>query len=399
MPFVMQTSLLRATFALTGALLTSPIWAAPCGTIAAPTACTVVAGNVTFTFSSFALSNAGASGGATLYGAGDVAIDVSTGGGTTGLLTFAKPAGAPSSVYFANSGGESHFTITYQVTISPAAPGTVEFDPLAVVNFGPSSALGNGVAAAQMIPETTPGTSCQVVRNVNGVTPGNCSLPPSQPLTLDVGDIVQLNGGQGASNVSFASITNLISALHSGAPPTVGASKVSSLVTDLNGNGQANPGDTVGYLVTLGNTGDGDANAVQFQDAPDPNTTLVVGSVTTTQGTVTTGNTAGDGAIAVNLGTLAPASAVAVGYHVTIDDPLPAGVTSVVNQGQVLGGNFTTVPTDDPATAQPADATTTPVAGFGVVAIPTLEGAGMAILGLLLAGVATRTLLRRRRTR
>jgi hypothetical protein len=50
---------------------------------------------------------------------------------------------------------------------------------------------------------------------------------------------------------------------------------------------------------------------------------------------------------------------VTITFDVTINSPLPPGVTQVANQGRVTGSNFATVLTDDPDTATPADSTIT----------------------------------------
>ena len=42
-----------------------------------------------------------------------------------------------------------------------------------------------------------------------------------------------------------------------------------------------------------------------------------------------------------------------------IGDPLPVGVTSVMNQASISGSNIVTVLTDDPGTVTPGDATVT----------------------------------------
>jgi uncharacterized repeat protein (TIGR01451 family) len=144
--------------------------------------------------------------------------------------------------------------------------------------------------------------------------------------------------------------------------PIVTVTKTDALQQDVDGDGNADPGDTIRYTVVLENSGNGNALNVFFDDTPDPNTALVNGSVTTTLGTVTTGNTAGDTSVAVDVGTLPGYGGTAtIVFDVQVDDPFTLGVASVSNQGSASGGNFTTVQTDDPATAAPTDATVTPV--------------------------------------
>lgn len=64
-------------------------------------------------------------------------------------------------------------------------------------------------------------------------------------------------------------------------PPALAATKVDALTVDDDGDGLADPGDTLTYTVTITNTG-GEAISVDFDDTVDANTTLVGGSVSAT---------------------------------------------------------------------------------------------------------------------
>ncbi|MFN8485318.1 MAG: hypothetical protein U0768_19950 [Anaerolineae bacterium] len=150
------------------------------------------------------------------------------------------------------------------------------------------------------------------------------------------------------------------------AAPLIAASKTDFLLVDADNSGSASPGDTLLYSVIIRNTGNTAATNVQFSDTPDPNTTLVINSVTTTQGTITSGN-AGVPPVTVNIGTIAANGVVTITFQVRIANPLPAGVTQVANQGFVSGDNFPTTPTDNPKTPQPNDPTITPVTTAPVI--------------------------------
>ena len=63
------------------------------------------------------------------------------------------------------------------------------------------------------------------------------------------------------------------------ADPNVSASKTEVITDDVNGNGKADPGDTITYTVIIDNTGNMDALKVSFSDTVDPNTNLVPGSI------------------------------------------------------------------------------------------------------------------------
>ncbi|KPV46583.1 hypothetical protein SE17_43170, partial [Kouleothrix aurantiaca] len=117
-------------------------------------------------------------------------------------------------------------------------------------------------------------------------------------------------------------------------------------------NNQPSPGDTLIYQITISNSGNTAALGVLYTDTPDANTTLVPGSVQTDAGTVTGGNT-GTPPVAVQIGTLAVGSTVTISYRTTINNPLPAGVTRLENQGLVASSNHPPVRTNDPTTPRP----------------------------------------------
>jgi uncharacterized repeat protein (TIGR01451 family) len=156
--------------------------------------------------------------------------------------------------------------------------------------------------------------------------------------------------------------------------PVLTADKAVSLFTDLDNNGVSSPGDTLLYQVIIQNSGNTAATAVTFSETPDTNTRLVVGSVRTSQGTITGGN-AGIPPITVNIGVLPSGASVTISFLVTIDKPLPPGVTRLVNQGTVNSNELPPVPTNDPATPQGGDPTITPI-----VAAPVLEASKTDIL-------------------
>jgi uncharacterized repeat protein (TIGR01451 family) len=180
------------------------------------------------------------------------------------------------------------------------------------------------------------------------------------------------------------------------AAPAVTALKTVVLAVDVNGNGQANAGDTLKYTIVINNTGDQDASGVMYTNVAPANTALVVGSVTTTQGTVTTGNTAGDTSVLVNVGTIPGGGSVTVMFQVKINDPLPAGVTQITCQGTVTGTNIPPTPTDNPGTGTPGDPTSIPVA-LPPAPVPTLNEWGLLILLGSLMACALFTLRRQRR--
>jgi LPXTG-site transpeptidase (sortase) family protein len=161
---------------------------------------------------------------------------------------------------------------------------------------------------------------------------------------------------------------------HPYAAPLITDPKSDSLYADNDGSGVPSAGDALQYTITVENNGGSAATDVVFGDTPGADTSLVVGSVTTTQGIITSGNSPGDTSVSIDIGLLAPGDVVLITFRVTVDDPLPPGVDSVANQGLTSGGNFPSRPTDDPATSDPDDPTQTALS----IPAPELPATGFA---------------------
>ncbi|MEZ4554998.1 MAG: DUF11 domain-containing protein [Caldilineaceae bacterium] len=145
---------------------------------------------------------------------------------------------------------------------------------------------------------------------------------------------------------------------------------VAALAVDADQDGRPSPGDQLRYTVTITNAGKRNASGVNFVDIPDPNTTLVPGSVAVDggRGVVTKGNDAGDANVAVTIGALdGLGDSVTFVFAVTIHMPLPATVNNVVRQGIVGSDQLPNVLSDDPALPGAEDATVTPISAAAVI--------------------------------
>lgn len=149
------------------------------------------------------------------------------------------------------------------------------------------------------------------------------------------------------------------------------ATLTDTIVVDLDSDGVFDPGDSLSYTLIVTGGGDTVADTLNLTLAPDSLTTLDVGTVTTSQGSVTTGNTAGDSTIAVAIGDLAPGNSVTITFRVTANSVIPPGTTQVAAQGVVTGLNFSPFVTDDPDTVA-ADSTVTLMV-LNPLVRPTLE--------------------------
>lgn len=136
---------------------------------------------------------------------------------------------------------------------------------------------------------------------------------------------------------------------------TLTATMTDALLVDGGGVGNIDPGDVVRYTATISNLDDAldiATPGTSFVISPSGGS-LVVGSATTTQGTVTSGNSAGDSSVAVDIGTLNDAGTVTITFDIIVG----SGSNQISNQGTVgfLGG--ATVSTDDSATSDDCDST------------------------------------------
>jgi len=247
--------------------------------------------------------------------------------------------------------------------------------------------LEGGSEAEAFIKTLDPGAG---YATTNLVTVDTTGIPPtwstySIELTIDdglVGQLLQFGFTTRASNYEGSGI--IYDNLNFDVPSSsISARKTSSFILSLHdhdGSGDLSPGDTLEYSVVASNNDLGDALDVVVDDTPDPNTTLTVGTTTTTVGSVVSGNSGGDTSVSVAVGALGSGESVTVTFEVTINDPLPPGVETFSNNAVVTGSNF------DPVQSN----TTVNTLGEGAPSapIPTLSLSGMIVLTALLAATA-----------
>jgi uncharacterized repeat protein (TIGR01451 family) len=160
---------------------------------------------------------------------------------------------------------------------------------------------------------------------------------------------------------------------------TITATKTGTLLTDADTDGVISPGDTLQYLVHIHNNGSEVITDVVFTDTPDPNTSLVVGSVQATTGTITLGNNSGDTTVRVEVGVISSSQSVDIQYDAVITNPFPSGVVTVTNQG-VVSTTTGTTPTTDPVNPGPTVITVTKTAEDGIVSLSVVSSVGQCVL-------------------
>jgi uncharacterized repeat protein (TIGR01451 family) len=144
--------------------------------------------------------------------------------------------------------------------------------------------------------------------------------------------------------------------------------KTDFLSNDADGNNLVSPGDSLLYGIEATNLGELPVQQLQLMDTLDPNTALVVGSVQTTLGTVSQGNSPDDTRVTVAIATLAPGVRAILSFQVTIQ--AQPGDMQVENQAVATfatpaggPGGQTVMLSDDPETTAGMDATVTPLNG------------------------------------
>lgn len=140
--------------------------------------------------------------------------------------------------------------------------------------------------------------------------------------------------------------------------PALSAYLTGSLAVDADGNGVVSAGDTLGYRTTVTSVGTRDVTGIRFTLSPPAGTALVAGSVSTSQGSVTTGS-----AVDVALGTLAPYREATLDFRLRIDKPVPAGVSRITVNGTVTSAELDPIPTDDPSTITVGDGSVVVIGG------------------------------------
>jgi uncharacterized repeat protein (TIGR01451 family) len=149
-----------------------------------------------------------------------------------------------------------------------------------------------------------------------------------------------------------------------------------------NPTGYVNAGDVLTYTITVDNIGNLSATGVTLQDSIPANTAYISGSTTLNGASVSDVNGAMpyaterqiNGTGTTFAGVVPQGSTATVTFQVRVDDPLPATVTEIANQGTVryVGGPTGGVRTDDPTVAGSADPTKSPIANPRIVVTKAL---------------------------
>jgi uncharacterized repeat protein (TIGR01451 family) len=246
-------------------------------------------------------------------------------------------------------------TLVYTITLSNSGVGAFTdytFDENVPLGATLTGIGGAGVSLGCTLP-LTGNASCPVtVASVpaGGSTAVSVTFAIADPIPSGVANIVNSVSG-GHTDCGAAGNTCSVTT------PVAGGSVVAltKTVTDASGNGIAEPGETLTYQITLTNTGSSAATGYDVTDQLDPNTSFVsatnggahaAGIITWTGLTV-------PAQVGATPGTLVLTVAV------TVNTPIPSGVTRIVNQAMPTG------------TAPPTCSATPTPAGCAIVPTPS----------------------------
>ncbi|MEM8963802.1 MAG: Calx-beta domain-containing protein, partial [Acidobacteriota bacterium] len=153
------------------------------------------------------------------------------------------------------------------------------------------------------------------------------------------------------------------------AAPELAVSKRDVHELDLDGDGRVDAGDRIRYDLVVTNSGNIGASNVLLTDIVPTDTTLVLGSETTTHGFVAVA--VDNRSLEVQIGDAEVGDPVTVSFVVELDDPLPLRLEEIVNQATVSSTELADVLSDDPDTVAALDPTVTPIAETGDTAFCT----------------------------
>ena len=232
-----------------------------------------------------------------------------------------------------------------------------------------TSTLTVAVTAPELGSVTGPGIDCAV-----GATSDCTEVYPT-------GTVVQLVASPGSgsfagwggacSGTTTCSVTVVGDLNVSAAFGSLTLTKHGTLFTDANANGTVSPGDTLQYTLTIRNTSAVAVPNVGLSDRvgvpapyvgtdPPRSAALVDGSVTTTAGTITSGNHSGDADVGVTIATIPASGVVTVQYRATAH-PMMLDITHGVFIGPAvwndasLNGGAVKATDPDPPTSGPCN--------------------------------------------
>ncbi len=301
-------------------------------------------------------------------------------------------------------GAQADLSITKTDGLTNATAGQAITYTIVASNAGPSGVTGATVA------DTFPAALTGVTWTCVGAGGGTCTaagagsindlvnLPDSATVTYTVNATISPSFTGTLSNTATVTAPGGVTdpnPANDSATDTTTVAGQAAVTGTKEVAGDFSPGGAITYTVTLTNNGgspQGDNPGDELTDVLPPEVTLVSASATSGTAVANTGTNT----VTWN-GSIPAGGSVTITIDATID---PNASGDISNQGTIAfdadnnGTNESIGQTDDPAAGGPADPTVFGIV-VGTIAIPTLDGLGLMLLVLALAGAAF-ALLRRR---
>lgn len=237
--------------------------------------------------------------------------------------------------------------------------GTVDIDPNATLVPGSARTPDGGSAAFEAgdVAVTLPDIDGDASRTVTFDVAVRDPFPDGSSRVTAQGTIAATGlPNQATDDPALPGSTDPTRTTVSQPRPALTAALGGRLVVDADGSGVVSPGDTLAYTLSVSSVGTQEVTGIGVSVPAPTGTTLVEGSVSTSQGMVNAGPD-----VDVAVGTLAPFQEAVVTFRLRVDDPLAAGVSSVAASGVVTSDQLAPMATDDPVTQEIGDANTIPI--------------------------------------
>jgi uncharacterized repeat protein (TIGR01451 family) len=251
-------------------------------------------------------------------------------------------------------GGTVAYTLTYANTGNRGASGVVLTE---TVPANTTFNAGASTAGWVCVPNNNAGSGCTLaigtVAAASGPSTATFAVTVVNPLTAGVTQIANtatvaddgLNGIDPAPGNNTGSDTT----------PVIAAPDLS--LTKSDGGVSTSPGETVAYVLTYANSGSIGATGVVITETVPANATFDAGA--STAGWVCVPNNNAGSACTLAIGTVAAASGpLTATFAVTVDNPLPGGVTEIANTATIADDGSRGA---DPTTANNTGSDTTPL--------------------------------------
>ena len=212
-----------------------------------------------------------------------------------------------------NTGSSDLTNLVFSDTV-PSGPSPAGMTVTAVTTTQGTAPPASNVIAISDIGTLAPNGT--VVITIVGTANGTGDVTNQAEVnSTELGPVLS-DGDGDPSNGAQPTVFPVLAAGVSGAP-VLALDKRAELIGDSNGDGYANPGETLRFVVTLRNTGSAPATDVQFSDTLDTSLgTLLPDSLAISQGVLL----ALGPPLQINVGTLEPGAVETVSYLVTADN-------------------------------------------------------------------------------